>query len=96
MVVKVVSIEDPRTLKTLDEQRRPVKHLSFHPNGEMLAVSSSDGAIYIYSLATSGIELVKRLDGLIPALDTEAEHSSHAIWHPGGRAISAPTATRGI
>jgi len=94
MVVKVVNIEDPRTLKVLDEQRRPIKHVSFHPNGEMLAVSSSDGAVYIYSL-TSGVELVKRLDGLIPALDTEAEQSSHAIWHPEGRALCAPTATRG-
>ena len=75
---------------------KPAKHLSFHPSGSYLAVSCTDGVIYIYSLSTEEPELVRKVDGVIRSLEAEVEISSRAIWHPDGRALAAPTATREI
>ncbi|KAI9873992.1 MAG: hypothetical protein M1830_010314 [Pleopsidium flavum] len=80
----------------LRDQQKPVKHLSFHPSGSYLALSCTDGIIYIYSLSTEEPELVRKIDGLIRTLETDAEASSRAVWHPDGRALAAPTATRDI
>src|SRR4051794_20981847 len=79
----------------LRERTKPVKHLSFHPDGSYLAASCSDGLVYVYSLSTEEPQLVKKVDGLIRCLETESEASSRAIWHPDGTAFAAPTATRG-
>jgi chromosome transmission fidelity protein 4 len=79
----------------LREQSKPVKHLAFHPSGSHLAVSCSDGLVYIYSLSTEDPQLVKKVDGLIRSLETDEEASSRVIWHPDGTALAAPTATRG-
>lgn len=80
----------------LREQHRPVKHVTFHPSGSYIAASCTDGIVYIYSLARTTPELVKKVDGLIRPLETDVEASSCAIWHPDGRAFAAPTATRDI
>ncbi|KAI9813992.1 MAG: hypothetical protein M1827_003456 [Pycnora praestabilis] len=96
LVVKVVNTQHMQRVLYLREQSKPVKHLSFHPSGSYLAVSCSDGLIYIYSLITEEPELVKKVDGLIRSLETDAEASSRVIWHPDGRAFAAPTATRDI
>ena len=39
---------------------------------------------------------MRKVDGVIRSLETDAEPSSRAIWHPDGRAFAAPTATRDI
>lgn len=78
----------------LREQKRPVKHVSFDHSGSNLAVSCSDGIVYIYSISHEEPKLVKRLDGVIKMLETDSEASSKVIWHPDGRALAAPTATR--
>lgn len=75
---------------------KPPKHLTFDPSGSFIAVSCTDGVVYIYSLSTATPELVNKFDGLIRPLDTEAEASSRAVWHPDGRAFAVPTATRDI
>ena len=75
---------------------KPTKHLSFHPSGAYLAVSCTDGVIYIYSLSTEEPELVRKVDGVIRSLETDVETSARAVWHPDGRAFAAPTATREI
>ena len=80
----------------LREQPKPVKHVSFHPSGSYIAASCTDGMIYVYSMTKTTPELVKRLDGLIRPLETDLEASSRAIWHPDGRALAAPTATKEI
>lgn len=79
----------------LREQTKPAKHVSFDPSGAYIAVSASDGIMYVYSLSTEQPELVKKIDGVIRALETDSETSSRAVWHPDGRALGAPTATRG-
>jgi chromosome transmission fidelity protein 4 len=95
LAVKVVNTEDMTRVLYLREQSKPVKHLSFHPSGSYLAVSCSDGLVYVYSLSTEDPQLVKKVDGLIRSLETDEESSSRVIWHPDGTALAAPTATRG-
>ncbi|KAK3060287.1 DNA polymerase alpha accessory factor Mcl1, partial [Teratosphaeriaceae sp. CCFEE 6253] len=60
----------------------------------MLAVSCTDGIVYIYSLSSEQPQLVKRVDGLIKTLETDAEASANVSWHPDGRAFAAATSSR--
>lgn len=80
----------------LREQAKSPKHISFHPSGTHIAVSCTDGIVYVYSLSTAEPQLVKKVDGLIRALEADVEACSSAIWHPDGRALAAPTATRDV
>ena len=96
LVVKLVSTEDMTRVHYLREQSKSVKHLSFHPSGTYLAVSCSDGILYVYSLQSDAPELVRKVDGLIRPLETDIEPSSKAVWHPDGRAFAAPTPTMDI
>ena len=75
---------------------KPAKHLSFHPSGSHIAVSCTDGIVYIYSLSKEEPELVRKVDGLIRTLETDSEISSRAIWHPDGRVFAASTATKDV
>jgi len=95
LVVKMVNTQDMTRVLYLREQSRPVKHVSFDHDGSRLAVSCSDGMVYIYSVSYEEPKLLKRIDGLIKMLETDAEASSRVVWHPDGRAVAAPTATRG-
>lgn len=79
----------------LREQSRPVKHVSFDVSGSYLAASCADGHVYIYSLSSEEPALIKKVDGLIKAIETDAEASSKILWHPDGRAFAAATPTRG-
>ncbi|MCJ1224222.1 hypothetical protein MMC12_000866 [Toensbergia leucococca] len=96
LTVKLVDTRDNLRVLCLREQPKPTKHLSFHPSGSYLAVSCTDGIVYIYSLSTEEPELVRKVDGLIRSLEADVETTSRAIWHPDGRAFGAPTATRDI
>lgn len=93
--VKVVSTQDMEKVMHLREQSRPVKHVSFDTSGTMLAVSCTDGMVYLYSLSSEQPQLVKRIDGLIKTLETDSEASAKVSWHPDGRAFAVPTSTRG-
>jgi chromosome transmission fidelity protein 4 len=79
----------------LRDQPRPVKHVTFDPSGTILAASCSDGAVYFYSLSSEQPQLLKKVDGLIKALETDAEASSRVVWHPAGAAFGAPTLAKG-
>lgn len=94
LVVKLVNMQDMNRVRYLREQSKAVKHLSFHSSGLYIAVSCSDGVLYVYSLSKEEPELLKKVDGLIRRLETDAEASSKVVWHPDGRAFAAPTATR--
>lgn len=78
----------------LREQPRAVKHVTFDKAGTFLSVSCTDGIIYVYSLSSEEPKLVKKVDGLLKSLETEAEASSKVVWHPDGRAFAAPTGLR--
>ncbi|KAL1878552.1 hypothetical protein VTK73DRAFT_7817 [Phialemonium thermophilum] len=94
--VKLVGTEDNTQVRTLRDHGRPTKHLAFDPKGTTLALSCTDGTIYIYSLTVELPELIRTIGGVIPRLDTDAEASSKVAWHPDGRAFAVPTPTRDV
>ena len=79
----------------LREQPKPSKHISFDPDGAYVTVSCTDGLIYIYSFGSEEPELLKKVSGIIPALETEDQAGCATAWHPDGRAFAAPTAAQG-
>lgn len=96
LVVNVISLEDTRQKRILRDQPRAVKHVAFDNTGKQLAVSCTDGNIYMYSLEGDEPEIVKKVDGMIKSLETDAESSSRVLWHPDGRAFATPTALRDV
>ncbi|ODH52892.1 hypothetical protein GX48_00759 [Paracoccidioides brasiliensis] len=96
LVVKIVNIHDMTIVKYLREQSKGVKHVTFDPSGRFIAVSGSDGIIYVYSVDGPQPELVKKIDGIIGRLETDNEATSRAVWHPEGRAFVAVEPTRDI
>jgi len=96
LVVKVVNTTDMTRVLYLRDQPKPVKHVSFDCSGTHLAVSCTDGILYMYSLSSEEPQLVKKVDGLIRTLEAEDQGSSKIAWHPDGRAFAAATATRGL
>ena len=82
--------------KYLREQEKGAKHVAFDPNGRYVAVSDINGKLYIYSLNEEEPELVRKLDGVIQALEPEKEATSKAVWHPDGTAFAVAEATRDI
>jgi chromosome transmission fidelity protein 4 len=79
----------------LREQSKPVKHVSFDRSGTVLAASCSDGTVSFYSLSSEEPTLIKKLPGLIQALETDSESSSKVVWHPAGSTFGVATNTRG-
>jgi chromosome transmission fidelity protein 4 len=96
LVVKIIKCNETTSVITLREQPKPVKHLSFDPSGKFIALSCTDGLVYIYSLMDDEPNLVQKIDGLIKTVETEDEICTKVVWHPDGRAFAAPTATRDI
>ena len=75
---------------------KPTKHLTFDPKGLYLAVSCTDGIVYLYRFSTEQPELVRKVDGLIRSLEADSEVTSRVIWHPDGRAFAGSMGTRDI
>ena len=96
LTVRLVHVEDTSKLKTLREHKAPAKHLSFDPSGHLLALSCTDGIIYIYSMTADPPELIRKVDGVIGRVDSDSEVSTRVAWHPDGRAFAVPTPTRDI
>lgn len=96
LTVKIVNIEDMTKVKYLREQAKGTKHVTFDPNGRYIAVSCTDGILYIYSILSDEPELVQKLDGVIRRLEPENEATSRVVWHPDGTAFAAADATRNI
>ena len=94
--VKIIDTRDMLNVLYVRDLPKPPKHLSFHPNGSHLAISCTDGIVYVYSMSTEEPRLVNKFDGMIRRLETEDEKSSKVIWYPDGRAFAAPTATRDV
>lgn len=106
LTVRIVSTEDNTVVRHLRAHSRPTKHVSFDRQGHTVALSCTDGIIYVYSLtagddnahgqANTDPELIRKIDGIIGSLETDAEASAHVAWHPDGRAFAVPTPTRDI
>lgn len=96
LIVRIVRTSDTSSVMYLRDQIKPTKHLAFDPSSRYIALSCTDGLVYIYSLENEEPELVKKIDGLIRTVETDSEVSAKVVWHPDGRAFAAPTATRDI
>jgi chromosome transmission fidelity protein 4 len=96
IAVKVVNTKDMTKVQYLRDHPRSVKHVAFDNSGSRLAVSCTDGNVYMYSLSSEAPNMIKKVDGLIKSLESDAEASSKVLWHPDGRAFAAPTAGRAI
>lgn len=96
LVVKIVDTSDTSAVIYLRDLPKPVKHLAFDPSGKYIALSCTDGIVYIYSLLNGDPELMRKIDGLIRTVESDSEISSEVAWHPDGRAFAAATATRDI
>ncbi|KAH7320244.1 WD40-repeat-containing domain protein [Stachybotrys elegans] len=94
--VRIVNTQDIHKVKYLREHARAARNVSFDPNGRLVTLSCTDGIIYIYSLTAEEPELIHKLDGIIGALDSDAEASTKIAWHPDGRAFAVATPTKDI
>lgn len=96
LTVKVVNVDDMTNVKYLREQTKGSKHVSFDPSGRFIAVSCTDGVLYIYSIAADEPELVRKIDGAIRRLEPEDEATTRVVWHPDGTAFATAQASREI
>ncbi|KAI0884702.1 WD40 repeat-like protein [Annulohypoxylon maeteangense] len=96
LTVKLVRTDDNSKIRHLKEHNKSTKHLSFDTKGTTVTLACTDGIVYVYSLTSDEPELLKKIDGVIGALDTESDTSSKISWHPDGRAFAVPTPTRDI
>ncbi|OTB05430.1 hypothetical protein M426DRAFT_319969 [Hypoxylon sp. CI-4A] len=96
LTVKLVGTDDNSKVRHLKEHNKPTKHLAFDTKGSTVTLACTDGIVYVYSLTSDEPELIKKVDGIIGALDAESETSSKIAWHPDGRAFAVPTPTRDI
>ncbi|KAH9898801.1 WD40-repeat-containing domain protein [Xylariomycetidae sp. FL2044] len=96
LTVKLVRTDDNSRVRHLKEHNKPTKHLAFDTEGSSVALACTDGVVYIYSLSSEEPELIRRVDGIIGAVDTDSETSTKVAWHPDGRAFAVPTPTRDI
>ncbi|KAL8658136.1 MAG: hypothetical protein Q9202_007626 [Teloschistes flavicans] len=94
--VKIIDTRDMTNVLYIRDLPKPPKHLSFHPSGSYLAISCTDGLVYVYSISTEDPTLRNKFDGMIRRLEGEDEKSAEVIWHPDGRAFATPTATRDV
>ncbi|KAK0389863.1 hypothetical protein NLU13_3436 [Sarocladium strictum] len=90
--VKVVNTQDISQIRHLREHNRAARNVSFDPNGRLAAVSCTDGIVYVYSMTAEEPELIRKVDGIIGTVDSDADMKSTEIrWHPDGRMFAAVT-----
>lgn len=95
LTVKLIKVSD-KTIVSLEDHIKPAKHVTWHFKGRYLAVSCTDGVIYIYKASDEKWALLTKIDGVVPSVETNSEVSSRIVWHPDGTAFAAPTATREV
>lgn len=96
LTVKVVNTGDITQVRHLREHGKPARHVSMDPQSRLVALSGTDGIVYVYSLTSDEPELIRKVDGVIGAIDGESSVSTKVAWHPDGRAFAVPTPTRDI
>jgi chromosome transmission fidelity protein 4 len=93
--VKVVHTGDMTRVMYLRDHTRPAKHVAFDTAGSILALSCTDGMIYIYSLSSAQPQLMKRIDGIISMLDSSSTSTASVAWHPDGQTFAVQNLKRG-
>lgn len=96
LTVKIVNTQDITQVRHLRDHGRPARHVCFDPHARIAALSCTDGIVYIYTLTSETPELIRKVDGIIGAVDGESTVSTKVAWHPDGRAFAVPMPTRDI
>ncbi|KTW28096.1 hypothetical protein T552_01957 [Pneumocystis carinii B80] len=89
--VKLVHTTDYLRSIYLPGFSKPMKHVSFEPNGKFITTSCTDGIIYIFSFTSEEIELVHTIEHVIPMYESDSEGCSRVTWHPDARFFAVPT-----
>lgn len=76
---------------------KSIKHVSFHPSGNLISTVDTNGSIRIYSLSTEKPTIIETLSGIVPIVHSpESPESAKVAWHPDGSCFAAPSSTREI
>jgi len=72
LTVKVIDVRSPtENIHLLEGHTKPVKAVSWNPDGSILTTSSCDGSLRIWDMASAQSEptCLKTIDGLFPSSD---------------------------
>ncbi|KAK9477812.1 WD40-repeat-containing domain protein [Lipomyces japonicus] len=95
-VVKLVNSVNPLRTISLPGHSAAVRHVSFHPNGVLVATSSADGTLRIFDISTEEPQLIKTIDSIAPVVDAVDDACTKIAWHPDGRVFATQNKTRDI
>ncbi|KAI8853786.1 hypothetical protein BC829DRAFT_413416, partial [Chytridium lagenaria] len=93
MAIKIVDANDIEKIRTLDGKdmhEKPVKTLSFSPDGRWLVSTSSDGSVKIWD-GDNDFRCSKTLHDTIPGTTFK-----RISWHPSGKFLAVPGRKRDI
>ncbi|KAK9453102.1 WD40-repeat-containing domain protein [Dipodascopsis uninucleata] len=94
--VRIINSGDITQTLVLGGHRQGVKHVSFHPNGVLIATTSIDGTVRIYSISTEEPELIKAIDKFTTAVEPDSEVCTKVAWHPDGQTFAIQNKAREI
>lgn len=96
--MKLVNVYDMMQVKELSAAlAKSIKHVSFHPSGNLISTVDTNGAIRIYSLSTEEPAIIETLSSIVPIVHSpESPLSCKVAWHPDGGSFAAPSATRDV
>lgn len=96
--VKIINVEDMlKVMELTATLAKSIKHVSFHPSGNIISAVDTNGAVRIYSLSTEEPSILETLSGIVPIVkSSESPVSCKIAWHPDGSSFAAPSSTREI
>lgn len=96
--VKVVDVKDmSKVFEISHPKAKSIRHVSFHPSGNLLAITDSAGVIRMYSMSSVPPVVLEELNGLVqPVAELDSDISTRVAWHPDGKSFAVPTVERDI
>ena len=96
--VKIVNVQDmTRVLLLAAALAKSIKHVAFHPSGNMISAVDTNGAVRIYSLSTEEPTIVETISNIVPIVsEPDSDISCKVAWHPDGASFATPSVTRAI
>ncbi|GAA95402.1 uncharacterized protein L969DRAFT_92534 [Mixia osmundae IAM 14324] len=88
MMIKIIDVRDVTIIQQFTGHEKPVRDVSWSPDGSLLITSSSDGTVRVWDVANSPEDprCVHTFEGLITkALPEDSTASVEAVWHPSGQ-----------
>ena len=96
--VKIVNVDDMlKVMELRANLAKSIKHVSFHPSGNLATTVDANGSIRMYSLSTEEPVIIETLSNIVPIVNEAASPiSCKVLWHPDGASFAAPSPTREI